>query len=140
MGKAKAGYFLGESYFRSIITKRMRELGLSVDMVDYLLQDFYSRDELINDVSINNQFVTVICQEADNIQMNILETEREELTEDYIAACCLGFYMRLQHMGVKPEEAYQWFDTAWDFTKNRLAEQQRVKAIIRRSLKKRQLN
>lgn len=140
MAKQKDGYFLGEKYFRSIITKRMRELGLSLDMIDYLLQDFYSRDELVNDVSINTQFVTVICHEANQINMNILETEREDLTEDYIAACCMGFYMRLQPTGVKPEEAYQWFDTAWEFTKNRLAEQQRVKSIIRRSLKKRQLN
>lgn len=140
MNKYKNGYFIGENFFRRIITKRAEELGLSTDIVDYLLQDFYGRDELANDVSINQQFMEVLCTQAELFEINISETERGELKEDYIAACCVGIYMRLQITGVKPEEAYRWFDSAWEFTKSRFRESERVKAIIRRSLKKKQLN
>lgn len=139
MKNPKKGYYLGEKYYRGIITRRGKELGLTTDIVDYLLQDFYSRDEVINDVSINNNLSNIICQEANKIGLVIVDTEREDLSEDFIADCCMTLFMIWEPFGVKSEEVYFWFDAAWDFTKARLQEQARVKAIIKRSLKKKQL-
>jgi hypothetical protein len=139
MTNPKKGMYLGEKYFRNIITRRAKELGLAPDVADYLLQDFLSRDELVNDASINGELGGIMMHQANVHNIDILETDRKDLSEDYIADCCMNLFMRWEPMGVKAEEVYFWFDAAWDHVKARLQEQQRVKSIIKRSMKKKQL-
>lgn len=140
MKQPRKGLYLGEHYFRQMFTRRAKELGLQLDVVDYLLQDLTTRDEVINDVSINPEFSNIIVNIANRDRIPILETELSDLTDDFKADCCMSFAMRFSSLGIKPEETIFWFDAAWNFSKDRLQEQERVKNVIRRSLKKKQYN
>lgn len=140
MKQPRKGLYLGEHYFRQMFQRRAKELGLQPDIVDYLLQDFNGRDEVLNDVSTNQEFANAIVASANRYNIPILETELADLTDDFKADCCMTMAIRFGSLGIKPEETVFWFDTAWEFAKARLQEQERVKNIIRRSLKKKQYN
>lgn len=136
----RKGHFIGESWLRQKISKRAREVGVDADTVIYLLQDFQQRDERVNDVAINAMFFNAIVQTANTQSVDINETDRADLSDDFIAGVCFNLYNQLQGSDVKPEEIIAWFEPAWDFTKARMAERVRILNIIRRSMKKEKLN
>ena len=140
MKQPRKGLYLGEHYFRNMFQRRAKELGLQPDIVDYLLQDFNGRDEVLNDVATNQEFANVIISVANRDNIAIIDTELSDLTDDFKADCCMSMAIRFSSLGIKPEETIFWFDAAWEFAKGRLQEQERVKNIIRRSLKKKQYN
>ncbi len=140
MKQPRKGLYLGEHYFRQMFTRRAKELGLQLDVVDYLLQDLVNRDEVLNDVSINPEFSNIIVSVANRERISIIDTDLADVSDEFKADCCMNLAMRFSSMGIKPEETIFWFDAAWNFAKERLQEQERVKNIIRRSLKKKQYN
>lgn len=136
----KKGHFIGEEWLRSVLTKRAKDLGLDNDAIDYLLLDFSAKDEVVNDVAINSMFYNMIIDRANAFNIVIEETDRSELSDDFIAACCFMVFNQLQSYDVKAEEVIKWFDPAWEFTKARMGERNRILNIIKRSMKKEKLN
>lgn len=136
----RKGHFIGEGWLREKITRRARELNLDIDTTNYLLQDFNSRDEVVNDVMINALFYNAIVEMANVSNISIEDTDRHDLSEDFIAGCCFKMYNQLQQLDVKPEEVIKWFESAWEFTKARMGERVRILNIIKCSMKKKSLN
>ncbi|EGO2129166.1 hypothetical protein ITP31_003989 [Salmonella enterica] len=136
----KKGHFIGEQWLRGVLSKRAKELGMDNDAVDYILQDLRSRDEFVTDVMVNSMFFNSIIDRANAANINISETERSDLSDEFVAGCCFMIFNQLQSYDVKAEEVIKWFDPAWDFTKARMGERERILNIIKRSMKKKQLN
>lgn len=136
----KKGHFIGEQWIRGVLSKRAKELGLDDDSVDYILQDLRTRDETVTDVMVNAMFFNAIVERANASNINIEETDRSELTEEFIAGCCFVIYNQLQSYDVKAEEVIKWFEPSWEFAKARMGERTRILNIIKRSMKKKQLN